>query len=426
MYLFDSPTTSSQPDDLRSPGLTGHRLGQPPGPSSNCSAIAADRFDKQPAEFKRVLSASFPNPADWFEALDRDTRVALVAIFNRLCRYGVWSQVLRVVKTSAGEAPFMVADRALQVPGLTPSVYFVSQSGDALIRALMGTGRFCMAKGLGASLHKGQTTLREISQSDSLHISIGSQRSRDEFDAHIDIYSPVTEHPRSSFCSNSPSVAAVAHIGREVFPEGFRRLTGIPGAQVFPEPAPPPAAPPPPRHEADIPNIFQVTARPRRQTKPRAPRPAGPLLTADVTARIDRAVKEQVSPDALLPSHERVRRARTRQAAETAGPDEEAAARYARDVAEQEAQSYPDAQEFAFELAERMEQARRGHVTWVKVVLPQYGTGDFSSRKAIAGQIQRIALILRNYLPERAKGVRSIVITFGTGNLATGVEVKLP
>jgi hypothetical protein len=146
----------------------------------------------------------------------------------------------------------------------------------------------------------------------------------------------------------------------------------------------------------------------------------------DVVTRIDRAVKERVSPDALLPSHVRVRLARTRKAAETAGPNEEAAARYARDVAEQEAQSYPDAQEFALELAERMEQARRNNVGWLKVVLPQYGSGDFGSRRAIAGQIRKIALVLRNYLPERAKGVHTIVMTFGTGNVATREEAKLP
>jgi hypothetical protein len=98
----------------------------------------------------------------------------------------------------------------------------------------------------------------------------------------------------------------------------------------------------------------------------------------------------------------------------------------ARDAAEREAGNYPDAQEFALDLAERMEQARRGHVAWVKINLPQYGSGDFSSRKAIAGQIQRIALILRSYLPDRAKDVRAIVIIFGSGNFATQEEVKLP
>jgi hypothetical protein len=150
------------------------------------------------------------------------------------------------------------------------------------------------------------------------------------------------------------------------------------------------------------------------------------LLPPDIVARIERAVKQQVSPDALLPSHVRARRARTRQALETAGPNEEKAARMARDAAEREVGNYPDAQLLALDLAERMERARRSRATWVKIDLPQYGGGDFGSRKFIAGEIRRIALILRNHLPDRAQNVRTIVIFFGTGNVATRAEVKLP
>jgi hypothetical protein len=146
----------------------------------------------------------------------------------------------------------------------------------------------------------------------------------------------------------------------------------------------------------------------------------------EVVTRINRAIKEQVSPDALLPSHVRARRAKARWAAETAGPNEEAALRRARDTAEREARNYPDAHEFALDLAERMEQARRSRLAWVKIDLPQYGSGDFNSRRAIAGQIRRIALILRNYLPDHAKDVGSIVIIFGSGNFATREEVNLP
>jgi hypothetical protein len=146
----------------------------------------------------------------------------------------------------------------------------------------------------------------------------------------------------------------------------------------------------------------------------------------EVVTRINRAIEEQVSPDALLPSHVRARRAKARWAAETAGPNEEAALRRARDTAEQEARNYPDGHEFALDLAERMERARRSRLAWVKIDLPQYGSGDFSSRKAIAGQIRRIALILRNYLPDSAKDVRAIVIIFGSGNFATREEVNLP
>jgi hypothetical protein len=404
--------------------LAGRGLGEtPPRASTNCSAISVDRFDKQPADLQRVLSKSFKDPAVWFGKLDRERRSALTSIFNRMCRYGVWSQVRLVLKADAGEAPVLIADRVFQVPGRTPSVYFMSLAGNALVKALMATGRFCMAHGIGASQHPGQITLREISGSDSLHISIGPG---DRFDAHIDKYSPVTEHPGSSFCSNRPSVAAITHIGRELFPEWIRRITGLPGAQALPETTFPQSGPAS-RQEASSPPIVGITVHgPRPRTKPRAPREASPLLSVDVVTRINRAIKGQVSPDAMLPSHVRARRAKARWAAETAGPNEEAALRRARDAAEQEASNYPDAHEFALDLAERMEQARRSRVAWVKINLPQYGSGDFGSRKAIAGQIRRIALILRNYLPDHAKDVRAIVIIFGSSNFATREEVRLP
>ena len=402
--------------------VAGGGLGQTPSVPTNCSAVSVHRFDKQPPELQRVISQSFRDPADWFERLDRDSRFALTSIFNRMCSYGVWHYVRRILKIAPAEAPVIISDQVLRVPGRTPSVYFVGPGTKPLSAALIATRRFCRAYGTGASQHKGQVTLREISVTDSLHISLGPG---ERFDAHIDKYSPVPEHPGSELCSNVPTPAAVTYVVRELFPETIREKIRVPGVQVMPEVPPPPAGTTLPQG-AVSPSIIAITAHPGVRPKPRAPRVASPLLSVDVVTRIDHAVKEQVAPDALLPSHVRVRRARTRQAAEKAGPNEAAAARYAREVAEQEAQSYPDAQEFALKLAELMEQARRTNVNWVKVVLPQYGSGDFGSRRAIAGQIRRIALILRNYLPDRAKDVRSIVITFGTGNVATREEAKLP
>lgn len=80
--------------------------------------------------------------------------------------------------------------------------------------------------GIGASQHPHQTTLREVSGSDSLHISVGPG---DQFDAHIDKFSPTPEQTGSGFCSNRPSVAAVAHIGRELVPEWVRKKNGDSG-----------------------------------------------------------------------------------------------------------------------------------------------------------------------------------------------------
>src|SRR5262245_52933585 len=126
--------------------LVGRGLGDAPScTSTNCSAVSVDRFDKQPTDLQRVLTKSFQDPARWFARLDPESRFALTSIFNRMCRYGVWCHVRLVLKIVAGEAPVMIADRIYEVPGRTPSVYFISSAGDALIKALMATGRFCMA-----------------------------------------------------------------------------------------------------------------------------------------------------------------------------------------------------------------------------------------------------------------------------------------
>jgi hypothetical protein len=408
--------------------LDNNRLGDDASSctSNNCSAVSVDRFEKQPQHLQRVLTKSFNDPATWFARLSAENRFALTAIFNRLCSLGLWCHVSSVLKIEDGEAPVLIADRVFNVPGRTPSVFFMSPSGSALVDALMGTGRFCKAHGIGASQHKGQTTLREISGSDSLHVSVGPGN---RFDAHIDKFSPVTESSGSSLCSNSPTVAALTHIGRELIPDIVRQRTGIPGFQVFPDfeltpnvPRPEPAS----RQDAGAPPpIIGITVRgPSKATRPRPVSTASPLLPVEVHRQIDRAIKDQVSPDALVPPPVLARRAQARRALEFAGPFEEDALRKARDAAEAEATSYPDPTELAPDLAERMERARRARAMFAQILLPQ--SGDFSSRRAIAGQIGKIALILRNFLPDRAKDVRSIIVIFGSGNQATREEVKLP
>jgi len=220
--------------------FSGSGLGQTPScTSTNCSAVAVQPFHRQPAELQKVLIRSAKNPAGWFEKLDQRNRMALTSIFNRLCQYKLWCYVHRVLKITSGEAPLW---RRIHVPGSTPSIYFLSSSGTALYKALMATGRFCQAHGIGASQHKDQVTLREISGSDSLHISIGPGN---QFDAHMDLFSPVPERPGSSLCSNQPSPAALRHIGRELIPEIIRKKTGIPGVQLFPDFEVTPSAPRP-------------------------------------------------------------------------------------------------------------------------------------------------------------------------------------
>jgi len=356
-----------------------------------------------------------------------------------------------VLGIGAGEAPVLIADRVYKVPGRTPSVYFMSPSGDALIKALMATGRFCMAYGIGASQHPGQTTLREISGSDSLHVSIGPG---DQFDAHVDKYSPVPEHPGGSFCSNAPSPAAVGHITRELAPEWFREKTGIPGFQVFPEPAPPAPVPP----GAVGPEPFRTSSgftlggfislllsallessrvtvhgplpkRPEPLVPAEAKRPSPDVaeLEAKVITPMIRELEQKVSRDALLPSQVRVRLTEARKAKEAAGPDEEVKLRQAAEKAEAEASSYADAHLLGINLAARMEKAQiNGEVT-VKLPLgPMYGGLDDIARRFITGEIRRIALIVRKHLPDQAAGVRYVIVLFGVVNDVKSEVIDLP
>ena len=113
MYLFDSP---------------GEGLGQPPSPSTNCSAISGDRFDKQPPALQEgsFHSRSW-TPQNALTDLIREQQIRADINLQPHVPVRRVAHVRRILKTGAGEAPFMVADRALQVPGLTASVYFMSQ-----------------------------------------------------------------------------------------------------------------------------------------------------------------------------------------------------------------------------------------------------------------------------------------------------------
>ncbi|MGH4007051.1 MAG: hypothetical protein ACRDTH_02595 [Pseudonocardiaceae bacterium] len=385
--------------------------------------------------------------------------MALTQIFNRMCRYGVWCHVRLVLRIEAGGKPLKLAGHSFPVPGSTPSVFFTSPSGNALIEALMATGKFCMAFGAGASQHPGQTTVREVSGSDSLHISISSD---DTFDAHVDRYSPVLDPPGSAFCPNEPTPAAVGHIGREVVPGDVRkgvRIGGIPirgpaGFQVFPDPGPPVPVPP----GAVGPEPFRsspgfslggvislllsalldssritvqgpLPKRPEPLVPPEAKRPSPDVaeLEAKVITPMTRELEQKVSRDALLPSRVRVRKRETQRALEVAGPDEEEKRRKAAEEAEAEVSSHADAHLLGIDLAARMVQAQINGEATVRLALgPAYGGLDDIDCRFITGAIRTIALIVRKHLPGRAAGVRSVIVLFGVVNDVKSEVIDLP
>ena len=418
---------------------------------TNCSAYG-DRFDDQPPDLQFILTKSFPPKAaaeEWFTKLDGERRLALQQIFNRLCQYGLLCQVRLVVKVESGEPPAAALDRLFDVPGRTPSLYFTSPNAKALPQVLTDTGRFCMAYRIGASQHPGPT-VREISGSDSLHIS---GEGGDLMEAHIDKYSSVPEHPGSTLCPNEPTPAAVTHIGRELVPEkvrqGWRRLSrgkipvlaylDLAGVQVFPDFTPTPTVPQPePANRADAvpPPLVGITLRGPR---PKRPKPlvspdtkgAGPdagVLSQEVAENIRSALEQNVSTEALLPPHIRLRLRAAREAADKAGHDEEVALSKVLEAAEDYAAEF-DAHDVALDLAVRMEKARRSGTPFVKLEFSNYGFAGVhggDTRKFVVGEIRRIALLLRNYLPERAAGVNTIIIVFLFEGSGTREEIRLP
>lgn len=152
-------------------------------------------------------------------------------------------------------------------------------------------------------------------------------------------------------------------------------------------------------------------------------------LSQDVVEGIRHALDEQVSPAALMPPEMSRRLAQARKAADEAGPDEEASLSKARDVLEAEAGQYMNAHDVAFDLAVLMDKAHRTGSSFAKLEFSHYGSAGVSGgdlRKAVVKEIRRIALLLRNYLPEGAVGVNTILVVFYFEQAAVREEIRLP
>ena len=217
-------------------------LTPPTGPFEG--SVSRDPYSKQPADLKRVLDASVKDPTLWWIQLDGTTRLAISMIYNRFQKLGLWRFASRIRNTQKATPPIWCG---IYVQGDTPSIEF---EGDAegLQKALLDHPKMCHDTKIGALLHKGQSSHREISESDSLHVSVGtpgavkggfSTAGRRYFDAHIDRYAS----PRGTkglFCEYDPS-RAVQHLGNEVLPGMTGKKRGnwprIP-IHVFPD-APP-------------------------------------------------------------------------------------------------------------------------------------------------------------------------------------------
>jgi len=69
--------------------------------------------------------------------------------------------------------------------------HFTTHDSAALLRELEESGRFRRDTRLGAIFHRGQVSLREVSPTHSLHITVGKGN---KVSAHVDRYSPLANH----------------------------------------------------------------------------------------------------------------------------------------------------------------------------------------------------------------------------------------
>lgn len=393
---------------------------------THISAVSGDSFEKQPAELRNLIKPSSEDPEGWFNGLPPEEKIAMTSIFNRLAKYRLLSHVLFIQNVVAGETPATLWDLRFKVAGSTPSIYFLTPYWQALWNALLATGHFCMAYGTGNSYHPEQTSLREISGSDSLHISIGPGN---QVDAHIDKFSPVKNHPGSSFCPNTPSPAAIGHFGREAFPETIRklmrslrekvdfvpvlpRLINLPGLELFPEPQPM-TRPPGLLDFEPRPEIFRITWRgPLKKKRRRKSTVAS--LPDHIVNHLAAEIPKRIQNNALVPSGAKQQLEEATLAAKKAGRALEGEFGAVREEAREHLESFAPAHSFALDLAKEMAQASRSDRQDFIIQHGQlYGKMTSADYRHVLNQIQNIARIVRGLLAKRARGVNKVWVMFG-------------
>ena len=369
---------------------------------NDCAAVSGDPFDQQPPALRAIIR--YAQPARWFADLPQQNRTALTSIFNRLCKFGLLCHIQHVTRVEDRETPAQIPFifGTFDVPGKEPKAVFATPSSSEFLAAMLATSRFCMATGLGNIAHRSQPSFREISNSDSLHISIGPGN---QFDAHIDRYSPAPK-TQGKHCSNAATPESVAHITRELFPEILRPV--LPGLELFPEP--PPRAPVPLGTPGLSPTILGISLRGPRSypTRRLVPRQPDMSLDSTIEENLHKEISTQIKRDALS-AVLRDRLSKISKARDQAGPDEERALIAKQSEAQDQLVSGADAQEFAKDLARRMSRASLSGDTAIAVDLgPSYAGLSAAEYKSLIRQVRMIAVIVRRLLGRRAEGVHIV------------------
>ena len=211
-----------------------------------------DRFDRQDPELQKVMNDSYnsgsfscgngDNARDCVDRLSNREYAALTSVYQRMKERGLWKYVGAVTGIqTAGELSisFTVSDMS----GFKDTLAGVRRTGP--FDYSYGRRMFSQDEAQWNLFHSGSTSTRELSETDSLHVSIYTSG---RVTAHVDQFSPVETD--SGFYTSMNPTRGLIHQGREAggplvgdlmlrglfrLPESF---TLDPGLQFFPQQLP--------------------------------------------------------------------------------------------------------------------------------------------------------------------------------------------
>lgn len=123
----------------------------------------------------------------------------MALLYRRLLEIGLWRHIRSVggaLTTGAGGA------------------HFTTRDNRAFLQDLLATGRFCRDTPGGGLLHRGQISVREITNGPGLHLSLADNN---RIYVHIDRVSPAAGPTTEGTCRYD-RMRSLSHMRREVFP----------------------------------------------------------------------------------------------------------------------------------------------------------------------------------------------------------------
>jgi tetratricopeptide (TPR) repeat protein len=131
--------------------------------------------------------------------LDARARTTMALLYRRLLALGLWRHIRSVegaLTTGAGGA------------------HFTTRDNRAFLHDLLATGCFCRDTPGGAIMHRGQISVREVTNGPGLHLALGDNN---RIYVHIDKVSPVAATTADGACRYDRA-RSLSHMRREVFP----------------------------------------------------------------------------------------------------------------------------------------------------------------------------------------------------------------